>query len=242
MECLKTFPETADIETSSDDYASRFSGGVGSWFLEVQEEATLRLLTSHAGGKVLDVGGGHGQLAGSLIERGYEVTVLGSAEKCKQRIQVLVDEGRCKFDVGNILHLPYPDQSFQIVVSFRLLPHVGQWRQFLSELCRVAQGVVLVDYPEVRSINYMAPYFFKFKKQIEKNTRPYTSFRETELLETFNSLGFQGAERFPEFFMPMVLHRMVRLPSLSATVEKMFRWSGATSLLGSPVILKTVRR
>jgi hypothetical protein len=29
------FPETADIETSSDDYARRFAGKIGAWFLHV---------------------------------------------------------------------------------------------------------------------------------------------------------------------------------------------------------------
>lgn len=36
--------EAADIETSSDDYARRFSGGVGRWFLETQTRLTLKLL------------------------------------------------------------------------------------------------------------------------------------------------------------------------------------------------------
>ena len=136
---LVDFPETADIETSSDDYARRFSGEIGDWFLRVQEEATLRMLAPHPGAKILDVGGGHGQLTTALVRHGYQVTVLGSADACKQRIQKYVDENRCSFKVGNILDLPYSDQAFAVVVSYRLLPHVTQWKQFLSELTRVAQ-------------------------------------------------------------------------------------------------------
>jgi len=55
---LGGFPETADVETSSEDYAGRFSGAVGAWFLKVQEDATLHMLSPHAGASVIDVGGG----------------------------------------------------------------------------------------------------------------------------------------------------------------------------------------
>ena len=65
------FPETADIETSSDEYASRFSGEIGEWFLKVQEDATLGILAPFTQAKILDVGGGHGQLTGALIENNY---------------------------------------------------------------------------------------------------------------------------------------------------------------------------
>ena len=36
--------EDADVESSSDAYARRFSGGVGEWFLAVQRDATLDLV------------------------------------------------------------------------------------------------------------------------------------------------------------------------------------------------------
>ncbi len=58
------FPETADIETSSDGYANRFGGKTGAWMLAVQERVTKQLLRDvPASATVLDVGGGHGQLA-----------------------------------------------------------------------------------------------------------------------------------------------------------------------------------
>jgi ubiquinone/menaquinone biosynthesis C-methylase UbiE len=235
------FPETADIETSSDDYARRFSGKVGTWFLRVQEEATLRMLAPHRGAKILDVGGGHGQLTTALIQHGYQVTVLGSANVCKQRVQKYVDENRCSFKVGNILDLPYPDQTFTVVVSYRLLPHVTRWKQFLAELTRVAQKAVIVDYPAIQSVNAIAPLLFRLKKRLEGNTRPYTSFRESQLLEVFRTHDFIRAERYPEFFLPMALHRTLKLPALSSRLERISRLSGLTALFGSPVILKFIR-
>ena len=241
MMALVDFPETADIETSSDDYARRFSGEVGNWFLRVQEEATLRMLAPHPEAKILDVGGGHGQLTTALVRHGYQVTVLGSADACKQRIQKYIDEDRCSFKVGNILDLPYPDQAFAVVVSYRLLPHVTQWKRFLFELTRVAQKAVIVDYPAVQSVNAFAPLLFQIKKRLEGNTRPYISFRESHLVEVFRAHGFVRADRCPEFFLPMALHRTVQLPGLSSRLERISRLSGLTALFGSPVILKFIR-
>jgi len=238
---LVDFPETADIETSSDDYARRFSGKVGNWFLRVQEEATLRMLAPHRGTKILDVGGGHGQLTTTLVQHGYQVTVLGSADVCKQRVRKYVDENRCSFKVGNILDLPYPNQAFDVVVSYRLLPHVTRWKQFLSELTRVAKKAVIVDYPAVQSVNAIAPLLFRLKKRLEGNTRPYTSFRESQLLEVFRTHDFIRADRYPEFFLPMALHRTMKLPVLSSRLERISRLSGLTLLFGSPVILKFIR-
>ena len=66
--------EDADVETSSDDYARRFAGAVGAFFLEIQARTTLDLLQPWPGSRVLDVGGGHGQVTGPLIEAGHPVT------------------------------------------------------------------------------------------------------------------------------------------------------------------------
>lgn len=236
------FPETADIETSSDDYARRFSGAVGDWFLQVQEKATLEMLTAYPNATILDVGGGHGQITGGLVENNYKVTVLGSAEICKVRLRPFLEQGRCDFQIGNVLDLPYPDQSFDVVISYRLLPHVNRWEEFLAELARVARQAVILDYPEIRSVNYIAPQLFKFKKQLEGNTRRYSCFRESEIMEVFKRRGFEREARFAEFTLPMVLHRKLNAPKFSAGMENVLRRFGFTQRFGSPVILKVVRK
>lgn len=235
------FPETADIETSSHDYAQRFSGEIGAWLLQVQEKATLQLLSPYQQAKVLDVGGGHGQLTNALIQNGYQVTVVGSDNSCKTRIQSFIDQNLCSFQVGNILDLPYPNQAFDVVVSYRLLPHVQAWQKFLFELCRVARQAVIIDYPAVQSMNYIAPYLFQVKKKLEGNTRPFTCFREDELLNVCQSAGFVKGDRYPQFFLPMVLHRKLKSPKISSAMENLSRLAGLTNLLGSPVIIKLFR-
>jgi len=242
VESSCSFPETADIETSSDGYARRFSGRVGNWFLKVQEEATLRMLAAHPAASILDVGGGHGQLVEALVRNGYRVTVFGSSDVCKMRIQKFIDGNRCSFEVGNILQLPYPPASFDVILSYRLLSHVTRWPEFLSELARVAKTGVMIDYPAVQSINFIAPQLFRFKKRLEGNTRPFTAFKESQLLDLLESRSFQLADRYAQFFLPMVVHRVLKSPGLSSAVEGIFKMTGATHVFGSPVILKFLRK
>ncbi len=233
--------ETADIETSSENYARRFSGAVGTWFLNLQRDATLRMLAPYPRASVLDVGGGHGQLAGPLADGGYRVTVVGSAAGCASRIRGLVQGGRCAFGAANLLSLPYPDRSFDVVTCFRLLPHVTHWRELLAELCRVARVAVVLDYPALNSVNVIAPQLFRFKKRLEGNTRPYTCFDEAQIVEAVQQYGFTRESRFAEYFLPMVLHRRLRSPFVSAALEKPYRILGLTERYGSPVILKLTR-
>ncbi len=89
--------EDADVETSSEGYARRFAGPVGRFFLDRQAEATLALLRLFPGASVLDVGGGHGQVTGPLVEAGYEVTVLGSDASCEARVREWTGPGRARF-------------------------------------------------------------------------------------------------------------------------------------------------
>lgn len=236
------FPETPDIASSSEDYARRFSGEVGDWFLRLQARATLKMLEAMPGASVLDVGGGHGQLAEPLIQQGYRVTVLGSAQRCSQRIHKLVENGSCAFKVGNLLDLPFEDRTFDVAISYRVLSHLTNWERFLGELCRVADKAVVVDYAEKRSINAVAPLLFQYKKRLEGNTRPFSCYRQSTLLNVFHSLGYVRAGSYPQFFFPMALHRALQSAWISAQMEHVCRGLGLTALFGSPVILKLIRK
>jgi len=238
---LSHFPETADIETSSDDYASRFSGPAGEWMLDMQASIAIAMLKAPPVASVLDVGGGHGQLAIPLCRGGYAVTVLGSSESCRKRISEIADSGKCTFMVGNVIELPFSDRSFDTVVSFRMLTHCSRWPKLIDELCRVAKHSVIVDYPTGQSLNRIAPMLFKAKRKLEGNTRTWTLFRHAEVLREFENHGFALQRKEAQFFLPMVLHRTLNCRRLSILLESFCRLMCLTRLWGSPVIIKLVR-
>lgn len=226
----------ADIETSSETYASRFSGVAGAWLLARQTEILLSLLSSIQAKTVLDVGGGHGQIAGPLCPKGYTVTVLGSTEACRARIDDLVAGGQCTFKAGNLLAIPFPDRSFDVVTCFRYISHCDEWELLVKELCRVAKQAVIIDYPPLFSFNLLTPLLFRLKKKIERTTRTYTIFRAKQIEEQFRIHKFSPHSSVGEFFFPMVLHRALKNPRQSALIERLPAAIGLRDLVGNPKI------
>ncbi|MGI9040178.1 MAG: class I SAM-dependent methyltransferase [Gemmatimonadales bacterium] len=234
--------EYADVETASDDYAERFSGDVGKWFLELQARTTLELLAHlPRPATVLDVGGGHAQLTPALVDAGYRVVVVGSDPSCGNRLTQWVADGRCGFEVANLQALPYADASFDAVLCFRLLPHSVGWAGLLGELCRVSRRSVVVDYPSVRSVNVISDRLFALKKRIERNTRPFMLFHPTQVRGVFEAHGFAVKVERPQFVLPMVLHRWSQSAGLGRILEAPWQRLGLTRWLGSPIIARADR-
>jgi ubiquinone/menaquinone biosynthesis C-methylase UbiE len=233
------YRETADIETASEDYASRFSGVAGQYFLDVQTQLTLRFLQDMPAASILDVGGGHAQLTRPLIDNGYRVTVTGSADSCRRRLDATCEKGSFSYRTCDCLDLPYEDNRFDVVMAFRLLPHADRWRELIKEMCRVARQTVIFDYPDKRSANILYDVLFDLKKNMEGNTRTYTLFTRKEIRYELARHGF-GSPRFsPEFFVPMVIHRKLQSVGISRSMEFLFRMIGLTQLFGSPIIIRS---
>ena len=232
---------TPDIETSSEDYARRFTGEVGEYFLAVQTAAVLEMLAPWPGARVLDVGGGHAQLAPPLMAQGFEVTVTGSAEVCRQRLDRALSPGSFAFQVCALDRLPFADRSFDVALAFRLLTHLDGWREQVAELCRVAARAVIVDYPDTRSFNRLYAPLFNWKKAVEGNTRTFHSFAPGEVPAELERHGFGRPVERRQFFLPMVVHRAVGRAGISRTAERVSAALGLTRRLGSPVILRMER-
>lgn len=233
-----TYPtECPDLESSTEAYARRFSGAIGKYFLDVQLGIVRQMLPSSTDQQILDIGGGHGQLTPPLLREGYDVTVLGSDDSCVERLNRSADQD-IRFVTGNLLELPFEDDSFDVVLAFRLLPHLRNWPRFIDELCRVARTSVVLDYPDLCSANWFADRMFFLKKKIEHSTRPYRCFSRREVTDAFKKNQFNQFKTSGQFAVPMAFHRLLRMEWISRVVENTARLLGVTHLFGSPVILK----
>lgn len=116
-------------------------------FHDLYERKRRAVLDGIAGSgmRVLDVGGGYGRLAAPLAER-HEVTLVDvspemlaeARERCPPEVELVEADAR---------RLPFPDESFDVVLALDLLPHLPDLGQGLSELARVARpgAQVVVD-------------------------------------------------------------------------------------------------
>jgi SAM-dependent methyltransferase len=235
--------EVADADAATEQYARRFEGPVGRWFLDLQTRITFAALAGLSpGATILDVGGGHAQVAPPLADAGFRVTVVGSSHGCGRLLEGWVSSGRGRFEVADLHHLPYPDRAFDAVICYRLLAHSVDWHRLLGELCRVAGGRVIVDYPSRRSVNVVAERLFEMKQSIEGGTtRQYDLYGRREIAEGFAGEGFTVREEWPQFFLPMALYRLARSPALGRAAEWPARTLGLTRIFGSPVIARADR-
>ncbi|MBN1237366.1 MAG: class I SAM-dependent methyltransferase [Gammaproteobacteria bacterium] len=235
------FSEHCDVHSSSEDYARRFSGAVGQWMLDVQSRAVLQMIEPWLGGTVLDVGGGHAQLAGPLSEAGCAVTILGSDESCGERPASLLAGTNVLFTVGNIIDPPFADAQFDVVTAFRLMAHVHDWRALLRGLCRVARHAVIIDFATPESVNAFALPLFAIKKKVERDTRPFNLQRRRAVESALAQEGFGHFHHIGQYVAPMALHRLLDSPRLSRALETAFHSGGFANTIGSPVVLRATR-
>lgn len=209
--------------------------------LQRQSKIVLDLLAEYPDDSILDVGGGHAQLARPLVEAGCDVTIHGSAPECANRVRDLLDQNACAFVCAPMLNLPFASRSIDTVLCFRLLTHCEAWPALVAELCRVAKRAVIIDYPTCRSLNAFSGRLFSAKKKLEGNTRTWRLFDPQELADEFAKHGVVPVGEHKQYFLPMVLHRLLRCPAISGLLEGVCRGLGLTRLWGSPVILELRR-
>jgi 2-polyprenyl-3-methyl-5-hydroxy-6-metoxy-1,4-benzoquinol methylase len=237
-----SFPrEDADVETSSDAYARRFAGAIGGFFLERQRDAVLDLLRPFPGASVLEVGGGHGQVTGSLVDAGYALSVLGSDPACEARVRQWTEAGRARFLSADLISPGLADRSYDVVLSLRLLPHVRRLPDLVATLARLARRAVVVDYPTRRSVNAVAGFLFGLKRGVEGDTRSFTVFADRAIESAFAAHGFRLTGRRPQFLFPMALHRALGSAGLARGLEGAGSALGLTRALGSPVLVRLER-
>lgn len=232
--------DQADLDPSTERYSQRFTGPTGEWLLSMQTRAVRKQIAPWAGGSVLDVGGGHGQVARPLLEDGHDVTVLSSTEDSFGQA-AKIEHPALTLTTGDLMAPPFPEQSYDVVTAVRLMAHVGDWPRFISGLTRVARHAVIIDFPVPGGANALEPLFFGLKKRIEGDTRRFTTIRKGHVRAAFAANGFRSQGEIGQFVLPMVIHRTVKTPRVSAVLEGGLAAIGIARFLGTPVVMSAVR-
>jgi len=223
--------------------ADRFGGAVGRWLLNLETQTFLELVRPVAGERILDVGTGTGKLIGPLADAGALVTATDSSEamlrEAAHRPGLRPEAVRLAVMDGH--RLGFPDQSFDAVVSSRVLMHVVDPRAFIAELCRVSRNRVIVDFPPKSSLNLFLPLLLLLKRRVDPNTHPYKVFRFSEIRRLFAEQGFRVARTHRQLLLPHFVHRRLGRPGLSERLEALLRAGRLTRWLGAPLTLVAVR-
>ena len=177
--------------------------------------AALSRVAGRRGRRVLDVGTGTGAIPVKLVQRDPRLTVEGvdrSAEMLASARQRAIQAGisrRVRFRRADGRRLPFPDRTFDLVVSNSLMHHLPDPVPVLDEIARVlARGGALF----IRDLRRPSP------RLIEAHIREHGRFYKGTMLRLFAD-SVRAA--FTESEMRKVVERS-RLADAGARVRRQF--------------------
>ena len=229
-----------DVHSSNDSYALRFQGGIGTFFLDIQTREIVNVILGSRAKSVLDVGGGHCQIAKPITDLRLDVTVTGSTDECEQRLRRQLSHDRYTFVKTPLLPLSFETKSFDVCTSIRMMSHLDDWPKLIAELCRVARSAVVIDFSSQTWSRGFSRFLLAAKRSVEPDTRSFLTQSMVEIRREFASHGFHVKRAYRQFAIPMALHRLIGIPQFSRSAESLLRQFRVTKYVGSPVIVTAV--
>jgi len=120
--------------------------------------------------KILEIGCGTGRITKELADKGHKITAVDNSPAMVDEYQKKA--GLPKARLADATHLPFSDNSFPIVLSLRLIWHLGKKDidKMFSEAARVSSDLVILDisnkkrWPKIYRRLHPSDYFFDFKE------------------------------------------------------------------------------
>jgi SAM-dependent methyltransferase len=159
-------------------------------------------------GRGLDLGCGTGVLAARLVEAGYEMTGIDASAGMLEVLSA--EHPQLEAVVGSGTDLPFPDDSFDLVITVAALHHVADAvdvRRTLHEMVRVlAPGGRIVVWDH----NPRNPYWRHLMARVPQDTGDERLIPEAEVLVGLRSAGARilSSDQLglvPDFVPPVAL-------------------------------------
>jgi SAM-dependent methyltransferase len=171
-----------------DSIAGIYDESLPAHVVEHYLDKRTRFVLEHCpGGRGLDVGCGTGALAARLAAAGYEMTGVDPSGGMLEVLSSRAPEVHAVKASGT--SLPFPDDSFDLVLSVAVMHHVadpGDVRRTLAEMVRVARpaGRILVWDHNPRN-----PYWGSLMARVPQDTGDERLISEAELHEGLRAAG-----------------------------------------------------
>jgi ubiquinone/menaquinone biosynthesis C-methylase UbiE len=182
--------------------------------------------------RVIDVGTGTGRAALVLAHGGAFVTAVDPSPEmlAEARVRAAAESVHITFLSGNAHALDFRDRAFDVAVALRLLSELRDWRQGLAELCRVAERLVIVDYPSSHA-----------RALLGSGNGGEAKPTDRSVAEALAEAGFRVRAVHRQFVLPRALHDTVGSRRFTQLSEGLLKRVGATKVVGSPVTLVAER-
>ena len=217
----------------------RFGGPIGELVAGTQGRVLANMVGRIQDRDVLDVGTGTGRAALLLARGGARVTAVDASEEMLAiaRERAAHDLVSVRFLIGDAHALDFKDRSFDAVVCFRVLMHTPAWRRCIAEACRVADRLVIIDYPSAASLAIFEALFRRAFHAMGGRTEPYRVFTHAAIVDALRRNGFNVRSVHRQFVLPIAFHKLFGSRRFTLRVEHILDRLGLLKRFGSPVTL-----
>ena len=160
------------------------------------------------GKKALEVGFGEGYGTYYLSEAAREITGVDVSSSLVEHASEKYQRDNLYFVKAAAEGLPFPDGSFEVVVSSQVLEHVKDYMKFLREVARVLApgGVALVATPNRKMmIDGVNPYHFKEFSAKELEAALKKVFPESAVWGLYGSARYMALKEEEQSFAKKIL-------------------------------------
>jgi len=138
-----------------DDFSTGYERERGVGYHRLIDDLELQVLAPLVSGRrVLEVGCGTGLILGPVAGRAANAWGLDLSPAMLQKARAR----GLNVLLGSATELPFLDASFDLVCSFKVLPHVPNIRTALAEIARVTRpgGTIVLEFYNPWSLRYLA--------------------------------------------------------------------------------------
>jgi ubiquinone/menaquinone biosynthesis C-methylase UbiE len=223
-----------DVEAARAFEERRFSGPIGAMVAAEQKRVLANMIGRIHERTILDIGTGVGRTAITLAAGAALVTAIDTSD-------VLLDEARRRaaeqlvkinFLRGDAHALEFKSRSFDVVVCLGVLLNARDWRQCLAEACRVADRLVIFDYPSAASV---ACVHAGIRRAIGRSG--YRVLTRSAVDDALDRSHFRVRSVHRQFVLPMWLHRTIGSRRFTSWLEDRIDRMGLRKRFGSPVTI-----
>jgi len=222
----------------------RFGGPIGSLVASSQAKTLSDFVGRIQHRRILDVGTGTGRAALLFARGGARVTAVDASPQMLEVARARADEQGIRsitFGVGDAHALEFASRSFDVVCCLRVLMHTPRWRAVVAELCRVADQLVIVDYPSATSVALVESVARRAAHAVGVRTEAYRVFTHRTIADALARNGFRVRSVHRQFVLPIALHKAIGSRSFTQRSETVLDRLGLLKPFGSPVSLVAER-
>jgi 2-polyprenyl-3-methyl-5-hydroxy-6-metoxy-1,4-benzoquinol methylase len=215
----------------------RFGGPIGQLIAAEQARVLANMIGRIQDRTILDVGTGTGRAALLLARGAARVTAVDASEEMLEEARKRAAEQMVKVNFlrGDAHHLDFKDRSFDVVVCLRVLMHTPDWHRSLGELCRVADRLVIFDYPSASSVAIAQSAVRRVLSAVGVRTEAYRVFRDRTIRDALGESLFRVRSVHRQFVLPIQVHKMIGSRRFTTWSERLLDRLGLLRLFGSPV-------